>query len=507
MGVAPSSRSERVEILSGTAQNVLGIAIAGVATLGAQVLITRRFGPQVFGIVTVLTQAAFVLSFAARAGMDMAVLRRVAIELGAGRTQILRAEVARAAGIAFGVSVVLALLGVFWAGHIRALLSIDDTSGRFAVEAALAGLPFLALTNVWLAATRGLKTMRYTLYVFWAGQPLAWIVCMLAGWRLSASAWMTVAAYSASWALAALAAGAAWRKESGSWALERPQPGSLGALWRYAGPRAPAALFSQLLFWTDLFVLTRFAGAGEVGVYSGVLRAGQVVVLLLTAVNLMFSPYVADLHARGERARLDRLFKDLTRWTLAATLPLFISAAVVPGPLLEVFGGAFDEGRTALLIVLAGQLVNLATGSAGFVLIMAGHTGWDLVVYAGSAAVDVVLAAVLAARYGMEGAALANALTFALSNAVRLLLVARLVGIWPYERAYLRLLAPLVSGLAGAVLGRAAGGSWPFELVLAGAGGLLAYGAAYLAFGLSPAERRALAGFLAVPERWRTRVR
>ena len=497
MGVAPDQRSERLAILSGTAQNVVGIVIAGAATLGAQVLITRRFGPQVFGVVTVVTQAAFVASFAARAGMDMAVLRTVAVGLGAGRTESLRAEVRRAAAIACAVSAAVALLGVAGAGTIRELFSIDEVSGRYAVEAALAGLPFLALANVWLAATRGLKTMRYTLYIFWAGQPLAWMGLMLAGWAVSASAWMTVAAYSASWALAAAAAFFAWRRESAGWERERPAPGSFAALWRYAGPRAPAALFSQLLFWTDLFVLTRFASAGEVGVYAAVLRAGQVVVLLLTSVNLMFSPYVADLYARGERARLDRLFKDLTRFTLAATLPAVIVLAVAPGPVLRLFGGAFDEGKAALLVVLAGQLVNLATGSAGFVLIMAGRTGWDLAVYAGSLVSDLGLAAVLAARYGMEGAAVANALTFALSNAVRLALVARLVGIWPYERAYLRLVGPFACGLVGAALGHAAASTWALNLALTALGAGLAYGAAYLAFGLSAAERRGLANLLA----------
>ena len=44
------------------------------------------------------------------------------------------------------------------------------------VEAAAIGLPFLALANVWLSATRGLKIMRYTLYIFWAGQPVLWLV-------------------------------------------------------------------------------------------------------------------------------------------------------------------------------------------------------------------------------------------------------------------------------------------------------------------------------------------
>jgi O-antigen/teichoic acid export membrane protein len=294
---------------------------------------------------------------------------------GADRTEVLRARVARAAAISAGVSAVVTLALLFGAGAVRALFNIPEGTGRGAFEAAALGLPFIALTNVWLGATRGLKIMRYTLYIFWVGQPLAWIVLMLAGWQFSQTPGMSVAAYSGSWALAAGAAYLAWSRESRGWGKDAMVPGDLPRLLRYAGPRAPAALFGQLLFWTDLFVVTRYVVEADVGIYSAALRAGHVVVLLLTSVNLMFSPYVADLYNRGEMARLDRLFKTLTRWIVAATLPALLLLAVAPEAALRVFGAEFAGGSTALLILLAGQFVNIATGSAGFVLIMAGRTG------------------------------------------------------------------------------------------------------------------------------------
>ncbi|MEA2487801.1 MAG: hypothetical protein QOF16_1455, partial [Actinomycetota bacterium] len=89
-----------ISILAGTSQNVVGIVVAAIATLGAQVLLTRTLGAGGFGVVTVATQAAFVTSFATRAGMDMAVLRDVAVEVGMGRTDQIRTAVSRAALIA-----------------------------------------------------------------------------------------------------------------------------------------------------------------------------------------------------------------------------------------------------------------------------------------------------------------------------------------------------------------------------------------------------------------------
>jgi O-antigen/teichoic acid export membrane protein len=271
-------------------------------------------------------------------------------------------------------------------------------------------------------------------------------------------------------------------------------PGALGRLARYAGPRAPAALFSQLLFWTDLFVLTRYGTPDEVGVYSAALRAGQVIVLFLTSVSLMFSPFVADLHNRGESARLDKLFKSLTRWTIAATMPLFLLLVVAPEAALRIFGSGFTGGQAALLILLAGQFVNIATGSVGFVLIMVGRTGWDLVVYAGSLALNLGLAFWLCPRYGMEGAAVANAVTFALSKWARLALVRRFVHIQPYDRQYGRLVVPSLAA-AGAMWlvheALALGGV--LDLVATGGAGTIVYLGAYLVAGLTAEERRGLA--------------
>lgn len=491
----PSGPSDYLAILSGTAQNVVGIVIAALATLVAQVLMSNTLGAAGYGVVTVVTQAAFVISFATRAGMDMAVLRDVAIEAGQGRWARIRVPVARAALVAAAVSTLVGALVFVGAAAVRALFSLPDELADNAVEAAALGLPFLALANVWLSATRGLKIMRYTLYVFWAGQPVVWVVLMVLGWRISETEWMSVLAYSLSWVWATIAAFYFWRREARAWDAAPMEPGDMGRLARYAGPRAPAALFSQLLFWTDLFVLTRYADALEVGIYSAALRAGQILVLFLTSVSLMFSPYVADLHSRGETAKLDRLFKTLTRWTIAATVPLFLLLIVAPAETLRIFGAEFSGGQTALLILLAGQFVNIATGSVGFVLIMVGRTGWDLVVYGASLALNLALAFWLCPRYGMEGAAIANAVTFATSKWMRLALVRRFVSIQPYDRDYGRLLAPAGVGLVVMYLVHSAvGGGWAADVVATGVLGTLAYALTYLAVGLTPPERRGIAG-------------
>ncbi|MGH2674093.1 MAG: lipopolysaccharide biosynthesis protein [Actinomycetota bacterium] len=483
-------------ILAGTGQSAAGLVVAILATFATQVLITRVQGPAAFGIVTLATQGALVLGYFSRVGMDMAAVRRVAIDIGRGERPRVRALVSRAAVISIAVSLVVAALVFGFAEPLaRAFASDESAAGTDAFRAAALAVPFAALVQVYLGATRGLKIMRHTLYVFWMGQPLGWMALILLGWLVARSVGVTTLAYSMSWILASGAAAWFWYRETRGFGHEPPLPGEVRDLVRYGAPRAPAALFSQLLFWTDLFVLARYATSAETGIYAAAARAAQVILLFIISVSLMFSPFVADLHARGERDKLDRLFKQLTRWTMAATLPIFVVLAVAPDSALRLFGSEFGAGRTALLILLLGQLVNVATGTVGFILIMVGRTGWDLVVYAASVAFDIGAAVLLIGGLGlgMEGAAIAGAVTMALSKLARLWLVWRFVHVQPFDRDYARLLLPTVAGLAAGLAAHlaVAGGPWSADLLVTAVAASAGYFPVLLWLGLPPAERHA----------------
>jgi O-antigen/teichoic acid export membrane protein len=509
-GNAPDPKDHRV-LAAGTAQNIVGLAVFVLGTFGANILVSRLFGggdagAVALGVVTLGTQFAFIAAAGTRFGMDMAAVRYVAIEVGAGHPGRARGIVNRAALIAFGVSAVVGVVTFAFAGPLGRALSQPNTEDAAvrAMQAAAVALPFIALTYTWLGASRGLKIMRHTLYVQWVGQPILWIGLMVAFWAIVAeTVGSLVFAYSASWMLSATAAWFFWSRETKRLGSEPVDPDTTSTLARYGAPRAPAALMSQALFWVDYFVAAAFVSSGQVtdaelGVYSACVRVALAMVLFLTAVSYVFSPFVADLHTRGETERLDALFKSITRWTVAGTIPILLLMLVAPAQILQLFGGeAFTEGSTPLRILVIGQAVNVSVGAAGFVLIMAGRTGWDLIVYGCSFLLDVVLSVILVSAFGITGAAIAQAVTIACSNALRLWLVHRFVHIQPWDRNYVRLAIPaaacaLAMVVAHGVLQDAA---WPVVLAGTALVGGVVYAPLAIVFGLTASEKQALKGF------------
>ncbi|MFL5791372.1 MAG: polysaccharide biosynthesis C-terminal domain-containing protein [Actinomycetota bacterium] len=506
-GVFAGTEGKDFRVLAaGTAQNIIGLGVFVIGTFAANILIARSFGggtagATALGIVTLGTQFAFIAAAGTRMGMDMASVRYVAIEVGAGRPGAVRVVVARAVLIALAASTAAGALTVALATPIGSALSKEDSAATIAsIRAAGVAIPFIALTYVWLGGSRGMKVMRHTLYVQWVAQPLLWIVLMLALWRVDKTEPMAVWAYAASWVLAAAGGWFFWTALSRRFAKEPAEDGLTAALIKYGGPRAPAALLSQGLFWIDYFVAAS-VGLGtsvteaELGVYAACVRVALAMVLFLTAVSYVFSPFVADLHARGETQKLDTLFKSITRWTVAGTVPLLLLMLLAPAEILRLFGGSdFTSGTTALRILVIGQAINVSVGAAGFVLIMAGRTGWDLTVYGVSALLDLILSLILVPKFGINGAAAAQAITIGLSNWLRLGLVKRFVGIFPWDKPYARLALPAAACAIAMLAAQAVlpDKKWLLELIGIGLAGALVYVPVLLRFGLTDGERVAL---------------
>jgi hypothetical protein len=91
-----------------------------------------------------------------------------------------------------------------------------------------------------------------------------------------------------------------------------------------------------------------------------------------------------------------------------------------------------------------------------------------------------------------QGAAVAGALTMALSKLARLWLVWRFVHIQPFDRDYARLLIPAAAGLAAGMAAHLllSGGSWPVDLLGTAAAALAVYIPVLLLAGLPGPERR-----------------
>jgi O-antigen/teichoic acid export membrane protein len=198
----------------------------------------------------------------------------------------------------------------------------------------------------------------------------------------------------------------------------------------------------------DKILLGAFLDVRQVGIYAVAATLVAFVPVALQSVNQIFSPTIADLHARGEHALLGRLFQTLTKWILGLTLPLAFVMIIFSKPLMRLFGAAFEAGWVVLSLGTLGQLFNAGVGSVGYLLLMSGNQARLIRVQVVMAVFMIAATFGLVRPFGIAGVALAGALTNALSNYLFLRQVRAALQLSPYNRTYLRLLGPCVVSLA-----------------------------------------------------------
>lgn len=263
-------------------------------------------------------------------------------------------------------------------------------------------------------------------------------------------------------------------------------------VWSFSGAAMGILLLEFLMSQVDKIALGFYLGARNVGIYSVAAAMVAYVTLTLNSVNQVFSPMIADLHARGEDAMLGRLYKALTKWVLGLTLPLAITVMVYAGPLMRIFGHEFEAGWPILIIGTTGQLINCGVGSVGLLLLMSGNQRRLLKVQASMAGFMTVANIVLIPIWGLLGAAMAAAITNAGTNAWNLLEVRKVFGFSPFSRSYARLFFPCVTAVVVAMLVKHEAGIFRREWIAIGVsllGTYAAFAGVVAALGLDEDDR------------------
>jgi O-antigen/teichoic acid export membrane protein len=220
---------------------------------------------------------------------------------------------------------------------------------------------------------------------------------------------------------------------------------------RFSVPQTFTALMFFAILWTDTLMLARYTTPVDVAIYTIVGSLMQPATMVAQAIGQMFAPRIAAEDARGDRRTLEVMLKRVTFWNTATSIPLFAVLAVIPAPLLAVFGEQYRDGAAALAILAVGQLLNTAAGPLGQLINMSGRPYITMLNNFGVALLNVASCWVLIPRYGLVGAALSTASALTLVNLIKLVQVHHIFGMSPWRADTLNVVAAAAMACAVAL--------------------------------------------------------
>jgi O-antigen/teichoic acid export membrane protein len=243
------------------------------------------------------------------------------------------------------------------------------------------------------------------------------------------------------------------------------------------------------------------AAVGHYALATGLLRQLNSILGPLPAV---LYPAATELHVRGERARLERLYHDGSRMTMLVMIPLVLAAGLWAPDFYRLWigdrylgHGQFQSVAVLFQILLISSATGYAFSIAQQILIGAGRVRTVAVTLLSASALNLALSLILIRFYGLAGVALA---TVTASVAIDLLAIPLLlqhaIGLSFMKSIRNACGRPLAAcllqvALMAAIRWSGQADTWP-RLVTQGALAALGSGIVLLFVGVTAAERQRL---------------
>lgn len=165
------------------------------------------------------------------------------------------------------------------------------------------------------------------------------------------------------------------------------------------------ALFLLMSF--DIMFLKKYRDDATVAFYALAVKLMTILSMIIVTVNITVSTKIAEYFSTKNNFELNKILRNSSRLIFILTLPVALSICFFSEYILDFFGKDYVAAKDALLILMIGQGICSAFGSASVYLNMTGRQHVFQVILVVAVLLNFVLNRLLIPEYGMKGAAIA----------------------------------------------------------------------------------------------------
>ncbi|NTV12460.1 MAG: oligosaccharide flippase family protein [Desulfobulbaceae bacterium] len=417
------------EILTGSAWALAGQILASGLGLLLSVSIARIHGAGVMGTVAVINALLTLTTIFTVLGTDTVILRLLPEHLLRYSAASARRVYRQAGWLVSGASLAVGLLLFLASGPLAQQVFRKPQLGYYLALTA----PFLlvsSLKTLNTQAVRGLRLLR--LYALMLLTPALSNLLLLLGLnRFCFSPDNPIYSLLAALVCTALLGGLLVQREFRRRLTreDRVQALSARAILSLSLPMLTTSALFFFTAQTGVIILGIFRPEAQVAYYDVAVKLSLLVGFVLTAVNAMAAPRFAELFHADKIDELFYVARKSAKLIFWLTTPILLTLVLLGRPLLQLlFGPEFVQAYPALLLLMAGQFVNAASGSTGFFMNMTGHQNLLRNCTAITALLNIGLSLALIPSFGIAGAAFAAMVGISLLNVLLLLYIKRKYG-------------------------------------------------------------------------------
>lgn len=430
-------------LVKGGGITMFGKMYTNASRLAIAFFLARFLGAEQYGLYQLTLNSITLVSGIALLGLDIALVRFVAIAASRKDEKSLWGILQIGIGIPSLIGVITGV-GLFALSYPIADLVFQDM--RLVPLLQIAGLviPTITMSDVLVGSIRGFKNMHFPVIAQFIAQPTFRLIATLILAFSGLDAFRAVIIFGASDLIATLLLIRYLNKIFPLNRDFRSASYNIKEIFSYAFPDWLAGMMDRFRVNIQALLIGSLNTIAGVGIFA---VANQINILgndFYTSINISARPLIAELHDHKQNSQLERVYQTATKWSLIVNLPLFLLIVLFPFELLSFFGESFAQGTTALIILAAANLVNVGTGMCGTILNMTGYTKIKLVNNLISLILSIGINFLLIPPLGIIGAAIAALAVTSVINGLRIVQVYHLIHLRTYNWSFLK---PLVSAL------------------------------------------------------------
>lgn len=172
-------------------------------------------------------------------------------------------------------------------------------------------------------------------------------------------------------------------------------------------PIAVSAMAIFLLMCFDVMFLKKYRNDETVAFYSVGVKVMTIVSVIILTVNITVSAKIAELFSSHNITELRKILRNSSRLIFCITFPVILLISIFSESVLSFFGHQYIAAQQAFLILIIGQGICSAFGSAPVYLNMTGRQHIFQIILIAAVVINFLLNRFLIPEYGMTGAAIA----------------------------------------------------------------------------------------------------
>jgi O-antigen/teichoic acid export membrane protein len=482
-GVPAALRS----VARGAGAQTLGLGTTRALGFVTTFLLTTSLGASLYGIFSFGKTLISITATITNLGTDQSIYRFIPEYEDDLMAQ--NRVIGLATATSFIGSIVAGLI-LYFSAPLLTELTLDQPLLTDVLRLFAVSLPFTTLTGCIASAFRGLELPGYQIMSQSVSRQVFRLITVGIVVVAGATLVGVVAAAVVAWILTFLLAVGLFVSRTNFWPrLRGSQPGTR-TFYNFSIPLTMSDAGRLIQTKVDVLMVGIFLSGSAVGVYNLSSVLTQVLSLPVTGFNTIYPPIAARMYSNDELADLEALFTQVTRWSFTLSLLPAIGLFVYSSEVLAIFGEGFSRGGLVLSLFVIGYFATAASGPTGYTLMMTDHQYFMILDRWGVAIGNAILNYVLITRIGLVGAAFATATTLILISVIRVVLIWRMEGLFPYS---LKFFKPVAAGLVcgGVLVGWQALSSLSglVLLVVGGITGTVAFALVLIAVGIEPEDR------------------